>query len=146
MKAPAGPCSTCEFNYSEVVEMGWEIRNGKRVYYRKERYRDAEGRSHAHSVYCGSGERGERAAREDVERRAWKLPPTPAWSAEPESFAPLAVRPAEPPRSAPTPSPALMPTPLPAYSPALARAPRLRGLDAWRALGRNELDRQLWRR
>lgn len=45
--------------------MGWETRRGKRVYYRKERV----GRR-VRSVYCGSGERGERAAREDEERRA----------------------------------------------------------------------------
>lgn len=45
--------------------MGWELRRGKRVYYRKER----EGRR-VRSIYCGSGERGEKAAREDAERRA----------------------------------------------------------------------------
>jgi hypothetical protein len=45
--------------------MGWEMRRGKRVYYRKVR----EGRS-VRSLYCGSGEKGEAAAREDAERRA----------------------------------------------------------------------------
>lgn len=40
------------------------MRNGKLVYYRKVR----EG-SRVRSVYCGSGERGERAAREDAARR-----------------------------------------------------------------------------
>ena len=45
--------------------MGWELRRGKRVYYRKVR----EG-SRVRSIYCGSGERGETAALEDEERRA----------------------------------------------------------------------------
>ena len=45
--------------------MGWELRRGKPAYYRKVR----EGRR-VRSVYCGGGERGERAAREDAERRA----------------------------------------------------------------------------
>ena len=45
--------------------MGWETRNGKRVYYRKVR----EG-ARVRSIYCGSGERGEAAAREDAERSA----------------------------------------------------------------------------
>jgi hypothetical protein len=49
--------------------MGWELRSGRRVYYRKERYTDEEGRSHVRSIYCGSGERGEVAARQDEERR-----------------------------------------------------------------------------
>jgi hypothetical protein len=44
--------------------MGWEMRRGKRVYYRKVR----EG-GQVCSVYCGSGERGEQAAREDEARR-----------------------------------------------------------------------------
>jgi hypothetical protein len=46
--------------------MGWEKRGSKLVYYRKER--GAAGR--VRSVYCGSGERGELAAREDAERRS----------------------------------------------------------------------------
>src|SRR5947209_8745758 len=46
--------------------MGWETRNGKKVYYRK--LRGASGR--VRSIYCGSGERGELAAREDAERRS----------------------------------------------------------------------------
>jgi hypothetical protein len=54
--------------------MGWEKRHGKRVYYRKQRYRDGEGRSRVRSIYCGSGERGERAAREDAVRRYLGLP------------------------------------------------------------------------
>jgi hypothetical protein len=45
--------------------MGWEKRGGKLVYYRKERGSDGRVRS----VYCGSGERGEQAAREDEQRR-----------------------------------------------------------------------------
>lgn len=45
--------------------MRWETRNGKPVYYRKVR----EG-GRVRSVYCGSGERGEAAAREDARRRA----------------------------------------------------------------------------
>jgi hypothetical protein len=50
--------------------MGWEIRNGKRVYYRKVR----EG-GRVRSVYCGAGERGRQAAREDSERRGAKRRP-----------------------------------------------------------------------
>ncbi len=50
--------------------MGWEMRRGKRVYYRK--VRDGQ---RVRSVYCGSGERGERAAREDAERRASRCAP-----------------------------------------------------------------------
>lgn len=46
--------------------MGWEKRGAKLVYYRKERGTDGRVRS----VYCGSGERGELAAREDAERRS----------------------------------------------------------------------------
>lgn len=50
--------------------MGWETRRGgKRFYYRKLWYRDEQGRPHVKSVYCGSGEQGEAAAREDEERR-----------------------------------------------------------------------------
>ena len=65
--------------------MGWEKRHGKRVYYRKQRYRDGEGRSRVRSIYCGSGERGERAAREDRELRALGLPAVsgPWWDREP---------------------------------------------------------------
>lgn len=44
--------------------MGWEWRGRRLVYYRKER----DGRR-VRSIYCGPGERGERAAREDEERR-----------------------------------------------------------------------------
>lgn len=46
--------------------MGWEERKGKLYYYRKERD-EATGR--VRSVYCGTGERAERAAREDEARR-----------------------------------------------------------------------------
>ena len=49
--------------------MGWEMRHGRRVYYRKVR----EG-SRVRSVYCGTGARGEAAAREDQERRACAPP------------------------------------------------------------------------
>jgi hypothetical protein len=49
--------------------MGWELRRGKRVYYRKVR----EARR-VRSVYCGSGERGEAAAREDEARRGGSIP------------------------------------------------------------------------
>ena len=45
--------------------MGWELRRGKRVYYRKVR----EGRR-VRSIYCGMGERGEAAARADAAQRA----------------------------------------------------------------------------
>jgi hypothetical protein len=48
--------------------MGWEQRNGRRCYYRKRR---VGGR--VRSIYCGSGERGEAAEREDVERRAQRV-------------------------------------------------------------------------
>lgn len=58
--------------------MGWEVRRGKRCYYRKVR----EGRK-VKSVYCGSGERGEAAAREDAERRAAGLRPEPPPAARP---------------------------------------------------------------
>ena len=50
--------------------MGWEKRGTKLVYYRKER--GADGR--VRSIYCGSGERGELAAREDAERRSTRGP------------------------------------------------------------------------
>jgi hypothetical protein len=52
--------------------MGWETRGGKRYYYRKER---RAGR--VRSIYCGSGGRGERAAREDEARRACATPEVP---------------------------------------------------------------------
>lgn len=58
--------------------MGWEVRRGMRCYYRKVR----EGRK-VRSVYCGSGERGEAAAREDAERRAAGLRPEPPSAALP---------------------------------------------------------------
>ena len=48
--------------------MGWELRRGKLVYYRK--VRDG---SRVRSVYCGAGERGEEAEREEEERRREKL-------------------------------------------------------------------------
>ena len=47
--------------------MGCEVRRGKPVYYRKER----DGRR-VRPIYCGSGERGQAAAREDGERRRQK--------------------------------------------------------------------------
>lgn len=52
--------------------MGRELRRGKRVYYRKGWVPDPEARGggRVRSIYCGSGERGELAAREDEERRA----------------------------------------------------------------------------
>jgi hypothetical protein len=46
--------------------MGWEMRGGTRVYYRKQRDPDT---GRVRSIYCGSGERGELAAREDRARR-----------------------------------------------------------------------------
>lgn len=48
--------------------MGWELRRGRRVYVRKVRTPDGK----VSSVYVGGGEVGERAAREDEERRAAK--------------------------------------------------------------------------
>lgn len=50
--------------------MAWEVRRGKRVYYRKVR----EG-GRVRSIYCGPGERGEAAAREDAARRDAKTSP-----------------------------------------------------------------------
>lgn len=50
--------------------MGWETRRGRRYYYRKI-WDDGK----VKSVYCGSGERGELAAREDEERRAARATP-----------------------------------------------------------------------
>jgi hypothetical protein len=47
--------------------MGWELRRGKLVYYRKVR----EG-GRVRSIYCGAGARGEQAAREDAARRECK--------------------------------------------------------------------------
>ena len=44
--------------------MGWEMRGSKMIYYRKVR----EG-ARVRSIYCGGGERGERPAAEDAERR-----------------------------------------------------------------------------
>jgi hypothetical protein len=55
--------------------VGWETRNGKKVYYRKERFVDASGRRRVRSVYVGAGERGELAAREDAERRSARVAP-----------------------------------------------------------------------
>jgi hypothetical protein len=114
--------------------MGWELRRGKLVYYRK--VRDG---SRVRSVYCGAGERGEQAAREDEERRKAKLArQVQTTNAPPAPAAPPAVSVAEPPR----PAPALVPTPASQalYSRAPARVPHPRiGLDAWRALGRRAL-------
>jgi hypothetical protein len=49
--------------------MGWEKRRGTRAYYRKIR----EG-GRVRSIYCGTGKRGEQAAREDEERRRSTAP------------------------------------------------------------------------
>jgi hypothetical protein len=61
--------------------MGWKLRRGKSVYYRK--VREA---GHVRSVYCGAGERGEAAAREvRPGALAWKphaIRETPCQSAE----------------------------------------------------------------
>ena len=76
--------------------MGWETRRGKRVYYRKVR----EGAS-VRSVYCGSGERGELAAREDAEKRAERVAHAVAHGGEdsrkPETASPSPVEEAAPP-------------------------------------------------
>jgi hypothetical protein len=53
--------------------MGWEVYDGRRYYYRKRR---VNGR--IISIYCGSGARGEAAAREEAERRQRKLVPPDA--------------------------------------------------------------------
>jgi hypothetical protein len=107
--------------------MGWELRRGKLVYYRK--VRDGK---RVRSVYCGTGERGERAAREDEERRRAKLaPPAGVSCAAPEPVAPPAARAVEPPctADAPVPPPALLPVSLPSPVPVPVPAPRpLRGV------------------
>ncbi len=46
--------------------MGWEVRAGSRYYYRKERDPQT---GRVRSVYCGGGEKGEAAEREDERRR-----------------------------------------------------------------------------
>ncbi len=46
--------------------MGWEVRAGRRYYYRKERDPQT---GRVRSVYCGGGEKGEAAEREDERRR-----------------------------------------------------------------------------
>ena len=63
--------------------MGWETRGRKRIYYRKERFRDEQGRSRVRSIYCGSGERGEAAARGDQERKRGASPEESASPAPP---------------------------------------------------------------
>jgi hypothetical protein len=85
--------------------MGWELRREKLVYYRKVR----EGRR-VRSIYFGSGERGERAAQEDVERRAAKraAAATPAACAMPEAASNSPEKPGTPTAASPgwpTPSP-----------------------------------------
>jgi hypothetical protein len=95
--------------------MGWELRRGKLVYYRKVR----EGRR-VRSVYCGSGERGEGAAREDEGRRAAKrVAATPAACATPEAASNKLERPRAPVASMPGRS---------------SPSPRPRRYEEWRAL------------
>lgn len=48
--------------------MGWQIRRGRKYFYRS--VRNSDGR--VRSIYVGAGEVGEQAAREDAERRASK--------------------------------------------------------------------------
>jgi len=74
--------------------MGWEKRGNKQVYYRKERYVDGSNRMRVRSIYCGSGERGEAAEREDIERRSTRGNPP----REKSESAPAIVK--EPPISA----------------------------------------------
>ena len=117
--------------------MGWELRRGTLIYYRKER----DGRR-VRSIYCGSGERGEAAAREDEEQRAARLAratvtPTPRPAAP-------SLKPAAPPVAAhppaPRPSPRFvlplrgMGRPLGAAPHPRNAAPRPRDYEAWRAL------------
>ena len=87
--------------------MGWEMRRGKLVCYRKVR----EGRR-VRSVYCGPGERGERAAREDEERRRAKpAAATPVACATPEAASNNLEKPRTPTAAAPSrsvPSPMLL--------------------------------------
>jgi hypothetical protein len=102
--------------------VGWETRRGKPVYYRKVR----EG-ARVRSVYCGPGERGERAAREDAQRRALaKGPGAPCESAArpEEQAAPAATE------SAPAAEPEALVEQVTGVEP----APRPRGVEAWRAL------------
>jgi hypothetical protein len=58
--------------------VGWEVRRGRRCYYRKVR-----GGRKFRSVCYGSGERGQLAAREDEQRRRGAVPATPAPAAQP---------------------------------------------------------------
>ncbi len=125
--------------------MGWEVRRGKRCYYRKVR----EGRK-VRSVYCGSGERGEAAAREDAERRASRRkPPEVMGESLPAAVgtAPIAPPPVAhhppPPPAPPRPAPVM---PIGSYSrPILRPAPsRLRPSQVWKSLQEGERRRRDW--
>lgn len=116
--------------------MGWEMRRGKLVYYRKERYRDAEGRSRVRSIYCGLGESAEAAAREDLERRRARLVNAlMELGSEAERLTFPVIHQVEPPRRAPVPMPS--PSPVRSFAPARSEPRRLRGLAAWRAMGQS---------
>ena len=99
------PYETCDawhsahgtWHFPEIIRMGWELRRGKLVYYRK--MRDG---GRVRSVYCGSGERGERAAREDEERRdAKRAAATPVTCATPEAASKKLEKPRTPNAPAP---------------------------------------------
>lgn len=70
--------------------MGWERRgkNGVPVYYRKVRVGGK-----VKSVYCGSGERGQAAAREDEERRSGSVAAEAAEEAPASVAAQFVIRP-----------------------------------------------------
>jgi hypothetical protein len=112
--------------------MGWEMRRGKRVYYRKVR----EG-GRVRSVYCGSGKRGEQAAREDVERRGRAAAATEVAAEVAVEAATITPSPAilvgdVATRGAPLPAPRPAPRPARANLPA-ARRPPARAREALRA-------------
>lgn len=118
------------------VVMGWEKRKGKLYYYRKERGTDGRVRS----IYCGSGARGEQAAREDAQRRtaaqATIMPPLsmtqPVHPPEPISIQ-LTERPPEASPSTPSPRPIGQHVPL--YPPRPSAKPRSRcAIQQWKSL------------
>lgn len=118
--------------------MGWEQRKGKLYYYRKER--GADGR--VRSIYCGAGERGELAAREDAERRTAAQPAIilPVYTAEPiRTPEPIPTQQIE---RRPAPSPPISPPRsvgphVPIYPPRPSRLPRC-ALAQWRSLWQKE--------
>lgn len=114
--------------------MGWEVRKGRRYYYRKVRGEDGRVRL----IYCGTGERGEAAAREDAKRRAVSstrqeiLTPVPIIESlyiekqlAPPTLEPPAFRPIPPPPSVPL---------YPIISPPRSSGRSISALRKWREL------------